>query len=158
MSGKDGFLIPFSILWGGFAIFWNALVWLAPFEGGDAPGWFFKLFGLPFLVFGIYLIAGRFFHDARIRSKLFYAVTDRRILILNGSRFTSLDIQRLPRLDLTEHRDGTGTLAFEASNIFSPGSMNGFAWWVPSLGSAAQFFRIQSPRHVYEIIRNHSLS
>src|SRR5438309_11166302 len=106
LSGRDTFLIPFSLMWGGFAIFWNAMVWLAPFDtaGGDDPGWFFKLWGLPFLVIGLYLIIGRFFHDARIRKKLFYAVTDQRILILRKSKITSLDIQRLPRLELTEHR------------------------------------------------------
>jgi hypothetical protein len=155
LSGKDTFLIPFSLLWGGFAIFCNAMVWLAPFDtdaGGD-PGWFFRLWGLPFLVIGIYLIAGRFFHDARIRKHLFYAVTDQRVLVAQGSKITSLDIHHLPRLELSEHRDGTGTLTFEASNMSWAG-MNGFSWWLPALSSAAQFFRVQNPRQVYELIRN----
>ena len=55
LSGKDALLIPFSLMWGGFAIVWNAAVWLAPFDtktSGD-PDWFFKLWGLPFLVIGI---------------------------------------------------------------------------------------------------------
>ena len=119
LTGKDAFLIPFSLMWGGFAIVWNAMVWLAPFDTstGGGPGWLFKLWGLPFLIIGLYLIAGRFFHDAHIRKKLFYAVTDQRILVLRGSKLTSLDIHRLPRLELSEHRDGSGNLAFEASNL-----------------------------------------
>ena len=156
LSGRDAFLIPFSLLCGGFAIFWNAIVWLARFDtnsGGD-PVWLFRLWGLPFLILGIYLIAGRFFHDARIRKKLFYAVTGQRILVLRGSKFTSLDIHRLPRLELSEHRDGTGTLAFEANNNMSWGGMSGFSWWLPALSGATQFFRIRNPRQVYELIRN----
>jgi hypothetical protein len=156
LSSRDALLIPFSLMWGGFAIFWNAMVWLAPFgtdSAGD-PSWLFKLWGLPFLVAGLYLIAGRFFHDAHIRKKLFYAVTDHRILVLRGRKITSLDINRLPRLELSEHRDGTGTLAFESNNNMSWGGMNGFSWWLPSLSSSTNFFQIQNPRKVYELIRN----
>ena len=161
LSGRDAFLIPFSRFWGGFAIVWNALVWLAPFDwsSSDSSPWFFRLWGLPFLVIGLYLMVGRFFHDARIRKRMFYAITDQRILVLRGSKITSLDIHRLPRLELSEHRDGTGTLAFEAAN-FGPwgGGMNGLSWWLPALSSATQFFRIPDPRKVYELIRNQSNS
>lgn len=160
LGAKDALLIPFSLMWGGFAIFWNAMVWFGPFDtdSGDATRWFFKLWGLPFLVIGLYLIVGRFVHDARIREKLFYAVTEQRILVLRGSKFTSLDINRLPRLELSEHRDGTGTLAFEASNSMSLDAMNGFSWWLPALGSSTQFFRIQHPRKLYELIRKQARS
>jgi hypothetical protein len=157
LSSRDALLIPFSFLWGGFAIFWNAMVWFAPFDwtNGDSSPWFFRVWGLPFLVIGLYLMVGRFFHDAAIRKHLFYAVTDQRALVLRGSKITSLDIHRLPRLELSEHRDGTGTLAFEASNLGPWGNgMNGFSWWLPALGNAAQFFRIQDPRKVYELVRN----
>lgn len=155
LSAKDTFLIPFSLMWGGFAIFWNAMVWLAPFSNGSGsdPGWFLKLWGLPFLVIGLYLIIGRFVHDARIRKKLFYAVTEQRVLVLRGSKITSLDIRRLPRLELSEQRDGTGTLAFEGGNL-PWGGMNGFSWWLPALSSTIQFFRIRNPRNVYELIRD----
>jgi hypothetical protein len=156
LSARDTFLIPFSLMWGGFAIFWNAMVWLAPFDtnSGGNPGWFFKLWGLPFLVIGLYLIVGRFLHDAHIRKNQFYAVTDQRILVLRKSKITSLDIRRLPRLELSEHGDGTGTLAFEASNTGYWRGMNGFSWWLPALSTGTQFFRIDNPRRVYEIIRN----
>lgn len=147
-------------MWGGFAIFWNIMVWLAPFgtKSGDDPIWFFKLWGLPFLVVGIYLIIGRFFHDSYIRKNLFYAATDQRVLTVRGSKIVSLDIRRLPRLELSEHRDGTGTLAFEASNVTAWSGMNGFGWWLPASAGSTRFFRIQNPRIVYELIRNQSHS
>ena len=157
LTGRDALLVPFSLMWGGFAIFWNVGVWSFPSSGANDPGLFFKLWGLPFLVVGLYLIVGRFFHDARIRRKLTYAVTDHRILVLRGRKITSLDISRLPRLELSEHRDGTGTLAFDAANFGGWSGMNGFSWWLPSLGGGAtQFFRIESPRAVYELLRKQS--
>jgi hypothetical protein len=158
LSARDGFLIPFSLMWGGFALFWNVAVWSFPDTGSDNPDLFFKLWGLPFLVAGIYFVIGRFFHDAAIRKKMFYAVTDQRILILRGLKLTSLDIDRLPRLELSENRDGTGTLTFEATNFGPWGGMNGFSWWLPALSTAAQFFRIDNARKVYELIRNQAHS
>jgi hypothetical protein len=158
LAASDAFNIPFSLLWGGFAIVWNGVVWFWPFPvtSEGAPPWLFRLFGLPFLAMGLYFIAGRFWHDARIRKTTYYAVTDQRILILRGSKFTSFDIDRLPRLDLSERRDGSGTLSFEPTPAFPWSSMNGFSWWTPALGASGQFFRIATPRKVYDIIRNQS--
>jgi hypothetical protein len=155
LTTRDTYLIPLSLLWGGFALFWNIGVWSFP---GNGPPLFFRLFGLPFLFIGLYLIIGRLFHDAYIRKNMFYAVTDRRILVLRGRKITSLDIDRLPRLELSEHRDGTGTLAFEAGNNAYRSGTNGFSWWLPALNSSVQFFRIAEPRRVYEIIRNQAHS
>ena len=157
LSARDGLLIPFSLMWGGFALFWNYDVWTMG-KGGDGPDWFFRLWGLPFLAAGLYFIVGRFLHDSIIRSSLTYAVTDQRVLTLRGARspkLISLDIRRLPRLELSEQRDGTGTIAFEETGPMTL-RMNGLNWWVPSLGSTAQFYRIASPRATYELIREHS--
>jgi len=154
-AGKDVFLIPFSLLWGGFAIFWNAAVWFAPF-GGDGAGWFFKLWGLPFLVIGLYFIAGRFLHDAHIRKQLVYSVTDQRILTLRRSTISSMEIDRLPRLEFSEHRDGTGTLTFGSGSQMAFLAMSGVTWWLPSAASPTQMFRIKNARTVYELIRKGS--
>ncbi|HEY0086025.1 MAG TPA: hypothetical protein VGB65_08965, partial [Allosphingosinicella sp.] len=48
LGARDILLIPFSLMWGGFAIFWNTMVWLGPFQdnSGGGPGWLFRLWGL----------------------------------------------------------------------------------------------------------------
>lgn len=53
---EDAYLIPFSLLWGGFTIFWEAaasgFVWSS--NGATEPS-FFSLWGIPFVLVGQYL-------------------------------------------------------------------------------------------------------
>ena len=53
-TGADAFLIPFSIMWAGFAFFWES----AAFRSGGPI--FFKLWGIPFVAMGLYIVFGRF--------------------------------------------------------------------------------------------------
>src|SRR5215208_2118092 len=73
----DFFLIPFSLLWFGFAIFWEYNV----LKMGVS---FFALFGLPFILMGLYISVGRFFLDAIKRKNTIYGITDNRIIIKSG--------------------------------------------------------------------------
>jgi hypothetical protein len=153
---SDAFLIPFSLLWTGMVVWMFTQTLNSP--NGTQP----DVVLIIFLAFGIYATIGRFVHDAAIRSKLNYAVTDQRILVLRGSRsskLTSLDVRHLPKLELTQYGDGTGTLAFESQNWFPGwGGTNALSLWVPSLNAGAQLFRIRDPRKVYELIRNEAHS
>jgi hypothetical protein len=149
----DAFLVPFSFAWLGFVIYF--FFGFAAGVGGDAE---IDPFLALFLAFGIYFAFGRFIHDALIRSGISYAVTDQRVMVLKqNGKLSSHDLHRLPMLELTEHGDGTGSISFEkAPSFWNYGRAGGFDMWVPSLAAASQFFRIENPRRVYQLIRDNA--
>lgn len=59
LRASDTFMIPFSLLWGGFAIFWevSALGILGKSGATDTAGGtaiIFPIFGIPFVLIGLY--------------------------------------------------------------------------------------------------------
>ena len=104
---SDACVIPFSLLWGGFAIFWEAAVITT-----KAP-WIFKLWGIPFVVVGLYFMVGRFFVDARLREKTIYGLTSSRVIITSGlfrETIQSLALRSLSDYSLSERPDGSGSI------------------------------------------------
>ncbi len=90
-TSSDVFLVPFSLLWGGFAIFWMGA---AAAGGAPIP---FVLFGLPFVVLGLYLIVGRFLVKARRKGQTAYGLTERRALVAVGQgALTEGPLERQP--------------------------------------------------------------
>ena len=72
----DIFLIPFSLLWCGFAIFWVIMA--------SQGSIFFAMFGIPFVIIGLIFVFGRFIIDAKQRENTYYGLTDDRIIIKSG--------------------------------------------------------------------------
>ena len=146
---SDWYLVPFSLLWGGFAFFWEFMVLT-----GGAP-WFFALWGVPFVLVGLYLIVGRFFADSYQRARTYYGVTDQRVLILSGllnRRTTSIALPNLGEVSLTERSDRSGSITFGTPNAAYP------AWWGsswPGTGykTAPTFDLIDDVRQVYSAIQ-----
>ena len=144
---EDLFLVPFSLLWGGFAIFWEVSAF-----GSEGP-FFFKLWGVPFVLIGLYLIVGRFFWDAFVRSRTSYGLSDQRVIILAtpfGKKLTTLSLRALPEITLAERADGSGTIQFGRA---TPGvsRLSGTAW--PGIEPPPSFEAIENAKHVYELIR-----
>ena len=153
LTRRDALMIPFSLVWGGFAIFWesNVVSMKAPLV--------FKLFGIPFVVIGLFLIFGRLPLDAWLRSRIHYALTDRRALILRDGAwgsFKALALDRLPETALLEGANGRGTIRFGAQATFRSGYGNGAGFWVPALDPTAQFLRIDDVRRVFAILQERS--
>ena len=119
----------------------------------DRAPLFFALRGVPFVLVGLYLIAGRFFVDARQRENAVFAVTNQRVLILSGlftRKITSLNVRTLSEMSLNERADGTGTLTFGPTPPFLSSGV-GMAW--PGLAQSPAFDSIPRARSVYDIIR-----
>jgi len=149
LTSRDWFLIPFSVVWCGFAIAWTGI---ASFT---AVG--FAAFGLIFVVLGLFFFVGRFFLDAWLRQGTRYALTESRVLILKAhpnADFTSLALDRLPEARLTEGRDGKGTIRFgHPAGMFGFGGA-GFSVWVSSLDPTPQFMNIADARKVFDLVQS----
>jgi hypothetical protein len=153
LTARDGFLIPFSFMWGGFAIFWEWSVVTGFGKDGHSAPDFFMLWGIPFVLAGLYLIFGRFFVDAWLRSKTAYAVTNQRVLILRTApifKFTAYALDRLPELSLEEKADGRGTIRFQpAVAAWGNSRLSG---WMPG-ADTTQFLLVPDARNVFDKIQ-----
>jgi hypothetical protein len=141
-------MIPFSLLWCGFAIFWETSV-----IARGAP-FFFMLWGIPFVLVGLYIVFGRFIVDAQTRERTFYGVTSERIIIVSGlfSRQTkSLQLRTLSDISLTERADESGTITFGPQHPMTRSIPSGW----PGAGqyAAPAFDMIERAKETYEIIR-----
>ncbi|MFG1345683.1 hypothetical protein V5F59_12380 [Xanthobacter autotrophicus DSM 431] len=88
-------------------------------EGLGKGHWAFSIFALPFLAVGFYMLFLRYLHDAWLRARTFYAVTDRRLLIWREgpwSSFRSYDRAGLNEMELLEN-GARGTIRFGRTAI-----------------------------------------
>ena len=145
---RDGFLIPFSLLWCGFAIFWESTVLSTP-----APG-FFALFGIPFVLMGLFAVAGRFVLDAWLRGRTRYALSSQRVLIQRSAPFAdfiAISLDGLGELKLTEGAGGRGTIRL-GHTVNTYGRYGG-AGWMPVLDPTPQFLGVEDARSVFDQIQ-----
>jgi hypothetical protein len=149
LTGRDIFLIPFSVVWCGFAIFWTVTATLQ-------AGFGFSAFGLMFVAVGLVVMFGRFILDAWMRSNTRYALTDRRVLIFRTAPtadFVALSLDRLPQARFSQRKDGRGTIRFgPQTGLFNSGG-SGFSIWVPSLDPTPQFLGITEANKVFELVQ-----
>jgi hypothetical protein len=150
LRAADVFMIPFSLMWGGFAIFWEFGV-----VSGGAP-FFFMLWGVPFVLVGLYIIFGRFFFDSAQRSKTYYALTNERVIIISGlfnQNTKTLGLKMLPEINISTKGNSKGTITFGTSHPMAwMYSGSGF----PNMGRyniAPSFEMIDDAKTVYQHIK-----
>ena len=144
---QDAFLIPFSLLWCGFAVFWTFSA-----TSAGAPI-FFTLWGLMFVCIGLFFVFGRFVADAMKRKNTSYGITNQRALILGGlfsKELRSLNLRAIPEISLRVHGDGSGTISFGSTSLSPFGSFRG--WPGAEKMTPPEFEFIQSPHDAHKLI------
>jgi hypothetical protein len=103
---SDWYFVPFSLLWGGFAIAWEISVVVME------AGILFQLWGIPFVLVGLYMMVGRFFHDAWYRKRTFYGLTKDHLIIKRPKKVQEVPFADIASIDLSEQQQ-RGTLSFD---------------------------------------------
>jgi hypothetical protein len=154
LRGLDAGLIPFSIIWTA-AVLIGIIAMLA--EGGGAIA---LLFMLPFVLMAAYLLAGRFWLDARLRANTYYALTSQRIIVITqgrSRRVQTIDLNQMVDVQLTHRADGTGTLEFPISHFYvSQVLMAGYNRslpWTSMVHIPPAFEMISDGKNVSELIQ-----
>lgn len=141
---SDMILIPFSIVWGGFSIFWVA------FSVAMGAPLIFTAFGFPFVLIGLYMMIGRFFFDAYRRKNTVYGITTLHIIRKVGNKTEVFPLENLPAITIIKHNDGSGTIDFTDLNQFS--SRRKTTVSVPGFQTASRLEMIPEPETVYQLI------
>jgi hypothetical protein len=153
---EDTFLVPFSLLWGGFAIFWELSVigvWGSP--NAANPWTFGMLWGIPFVLIGQYMIWGRFFYAAWKKRRTHYAVTNRRVMVVQNAwtrQMASAYLDSLPALIKEGHSNGVGTLRFAQAEPMWSGMRGWGVWDGMNVGNVPTFMDVSDVDYVYRLV------
>jgi len=145
----DWFLMPFSLLWAGFVVYWMVL---AIRQGAPLVA----LFGVPFVFFAYFFVFGRFQVDGAMRDRAAYAVTDRRVIMVStflGRSARSTLIRTLTGVTIDELGDGSGTITFGWKPPLAAYLHYNRPWPGPSGYERSAFDLIPSAREVFKLIR-----
>lgn len=144
-DAADLLVVPFSIMWCGFAVFWEFTVIRT-----NGPS-FFVLWGLMFVLVGLYFVAGRLIVRWLTLRGTEYAVTDQRVVVhssvLGIDRERSEYLTNLEPPTLRESANGAGTIRFGSS--YSP--MTFHTRW-PAQKPGIQLCEIENARFVRDTI------
>jgi hypothetical protein len=111
---SDILIIPFSLFYTG-----NAFAMASQAIESDGP-LLFKLWMSLFFVIGLYMVAGRFFADARKRANMVYGITQERILIKSGifsRKVKFFKIAAISDMLISQKADLSGTITFEPASL-----------------------------------------
>ena len=145
LSAQDIFLIPFSIMWCGFAIFWEGSVLME-----DAPI-IFKLWGIPFVCVGLYIVFGRFIHQKYILKNTRYALTTHRAICYKKGKIASCDYVNEPSISVDCKRNGSGSITFGNTPNYKNGLLDKY-------DKQTVFLNIPDVQSVHRIINQQKIN
>ena len=141
-------VLVFSIFWLGFALFWTV--------GATEADGAFGLFGLPFIGVGCFLFYKQFIGISKQMKKTYYAVTDRRAIILTETRHgvhcTEFAFANMTNVTLTSVRGNVGTILFPAPVSLYVSSRRGVTLQEATVTANHSFLMIDDGQTVYRLI------
>lgn len=95
----------FALSWLGISLLWEVLVIVL-------AGFPMALFGIPFVLIGLFVLFGAIKHIGQLKGRIAYAITDQRLLVQEGNRIRTFTPEMLPPMQIRMNRDGTGSIFF----------------------------------------------
>lgn len=141
LTKQDVFMVPFSIMWCGFAIIWETTVLMA------STPLLFKLWGIPFVCVGLYMVFGRFIMKSYMRKETVYVITNKRIFSCLKNRVDTIDYPIYPTKSLTRHPNGYGTICFSLSSQPNP------IFYMPGRFSNQNYFELDNIPDVDRVLQ-----
>lgn len=136
---EDIFRVPFGIF---FFIF--ACVWAG---GASMASPIFALFALPFMAVGLYLSVGIIIHRAYLLSKTNYAVTNKKLIRISGTKVDIVYADQVNNMQITMNKDGTGTIVFLRQEVYYRGTDRRISY----PGGIMGFYSIDNVRDVIHV-------
>jgi hypothetical protein len=147
---SDKYVIPFSLAFFAFAVFWVV--------GASAAGGAFGLFGIPFLAVALYNVFGRFIYKANRKRRTIYAVTNRRVLeIVRSRRGESVHatyLRSIPNISTSADSDGHGSIEFVTNQApYAHLANSGMEFFAQGrLAGGVNFYDIEDPQGVADLV------
>jgi hypothetical protein len=139
-TGADVFLVPFSVLWGGFAVVWEIMA----ITSSESP--LFVIWGIPFVLVGLYFIFGRFIVKKRRKGATVYGLTDSRAIVCTGNRSVADTPVRAVPTKVDRAKDGkhvSVTFGYQgAMGMFGMYQNTGLDFFSLGMGQNVAFFDV----------------
>lgn len=132
ITAREWMMLPFCLIWLSFALFWEYTVIRT------TGSLFMILWGIPFVGVGLYLLAGRFLQKASLRKKTFYMITNKKLMIRQGSRIQMCEAEKLPPMSIVLYKNGCGTLRFGEEVYTRQGYRTGSFLAIENISDVAQ--------------------
>lgn len=145
---------PFGVFWLAFSIFWMYGASGHFDNGGNKGPQWFALIGIPFVLIGLYLVLGKFLYRYWKRSRTYFAVTNKRVLVItDAARKTCMSayLESLPAITKSIGRNGIGTLRF-GNPLPASARWSGFPWTDQVDDGVPTFFDIPDAENVFRLV------
>ena len=146
----------FGAFWTAFSAFWIAMAYAgtSEIEGGPLMANIFPLFGIPFLLTGLYLMIISPIRAKRKRKNIEYALTNKRVLIFYNSKVQSLQAfkyNEIQNISFGCDADGVGVVTFLSVCATMVGGNGLGVRNRRTAGTLYGFYNIDDVKKVYKI-------